>query len=236
MQNIGRINRYGEYDSSKIYYIDYNMVDNNTKLSEQSAAQISMGLHIINRWNEYLCSYIKSKKLFTLDELYIIYNSFQQNNVSEINDLIKNWYTGSTKTLSEFDFTKIRVTNTPKKKKSTVIKKPKYGLRECGGFFITMKDIHGEWISPENVFSVKNNEVKNIYEDNIGMKGYRQIGKLKRELVGAGYTAFEDVFKNVERHNKNLFPTLKRIANSSETPFPVFTKIYNPELGVLDNI
>lgn len=206
-QAIGRINRYGNYESSKIYIID------DLKKDKEC---VFCGEDINRKFYDSL----KDKSEYTLDELYVKYNSFvieNSNNISsEIGVMLeKSMYFKSLL----FPF-KANVS-----KETPVLKAGANKLRktESSELFVLIKKTNrNEWVVVQQSAShgIKNkyDTKKRPYDLNLAKEVIKDYG------ISDNYPDF---------NNQNLV-SLAMIAYNSETPLPVFNYEYDDVLGIIN--
>lgn len=91
MQAIGRCNRFGEFDESTIYFIDYLHTDNSkNKKSHMTLVDNMYDFNLSKMWYKYLKTNLTSEDGYTLEELYVFYNNFNIVNQDVLYKLIEN--------------------------------------------------------------------------------------------------------------------------------------------------
>ena len=88
LQRIGRCNRWGNFDDSSITFVHFN------DKSENASKDINYENRLSNIWFSFLKENLQNKKEITLDELYLLYNEY--NNLNK--DVITRFITQKLKT------------------------------------------------------------------------------------------------------------------------------------------
>lgn len=236
VQALGRVNRFGEYSASNVTYAQLPK-DHAYYSSDICAAGIGTPLEIIRLWEKHFCALINKRPTLTLDELYREYNTFQSNNKACILKAIKEWYSHSVNTLStRFTLTlckvkAAKVVNTSQADKIIKICKPKFGLRECGGYFYTIQDKSGKWLPIEDVRSAKTFEFEKLFTISDKEYGSRYTKAVIKSLIAAGYEDFSIVEESLKISDLTGIKVFKNFARTNTTPFPIFHITYDDILG-----
>jgi len=85
LQSIGRCNRFGESDDATVYLL-YNGKDN----SHNALIDKKYNINLTAKWYEFLKQNLVSDEGYSLDELYVLYNKFNEENKNIINQYYKN--------------------------------------------------------------------------------------------------------------------------------------------------
>lgn len=233
VQRIGRLNRWAEYEYSIL-----NMILNNNgtgiNKNEASAINLLYDKKLNDKWVKFIKKNI-NKKTFILDEIYILYNKFNDENNNDIINYIRLKNIQSMKSLSkiypkryvlddndsELDDSKDDFPLKPLSTKNSlrcdvddediyVIYK-KYDNNEYTDVFSTTDsdDIDGK------DFIVNESDLINIIK-NLSTDKRFDYDKYK-------------TFKNPNFNSKKL----KRMAWNEKTPYVIFNKVYHEKLGVV---
>ena len=241
IQALGRANRFAEHDSCNVHYLRLPK-DHAYYSSDMAAATMGMPSNIIKAWDNYFCELITKKSALTLNDLYVAYNTFMKDNDKEIIPAIKLWYKNSVEILStKFSLTLRKVKATPVLKNSqtgkpVVMRKPSFGLRECGGYFYVIRDQSGKWLPIEDVRSARIFEFEKIFNiaDSRYHHKYKDYKSLVPELIASGYEDFSIVAASAKISKMSVVNVFKSFAQSNATPFPVFHIRYDEELGDIE--
>lgn len=228
-QRLGRLNRWGEYVSTKLH-ICTDIKNERISKSEVAAIRTTYNIELSNKWVQYLKDNVKTDKEYTLDELYLLYNDFSIINEESIKIYIKTKYENSIRNLSKLFPRKIinikdGLDKNELSRTSNVSK-----LRDNGSDKIYC--IYPIYESNEftDVFSVDKNTELNERENNTTQ--LKQIKAIKKLLKDPRfeYNAYA-TYKNNSR-----FTSIKAInmAKNPKTPYICFDKVYHPKLGLID--
>ncbi len=256
LQSIGRCNRWGEYSQGEVTYMFVPYCDTDHKelkefrSSDRHAIGKAYGSKLCSLWGKHIEDSLGGKSSITLTELYAVYNEFHQANADSILGIIEDTYAESLKTLSDarFEFAgayeKTKNSELEPTAKRGVIKKW-LNLREIGGVFYIVKYYkQDKWISEP--MSEGGIAVINLLKD-AGKDNFFSAEKLQEvadQLEAGG--VYEDLvayirsLKSKRRKGKSDEPSdikmqLKKMANNSRTPYPIFDRVYSEEVGLINS-
>lgn len=217
LQRIGRVNRWGDYDQSQI------KIENIDNRAENMVKNSMYDKNLLSKWVDTLS---KIKK-FNLDELYKLYNNFNEVNGQDIHKYLRKVLTESTKNLLNAHPIKYF----GNKKESEVITAGSNKLRGSGNeiFYIVKKE--------DGTYS--DTFTKKIYFDfsqefDLSESNMKIIKRAMRDMKDDryDYTKMTDNRKKLD--NLNAF-SLKNAARKSNTPIIRVGYTYDDTYGVINN-
>lgn len=214
IQRIGRINRWGMKNTSSNIYIFQ-------KKDERMIKNILYNEELSNKWYTFISMY--NNKSLTLDTLYTIYNDFTNKNRKEIEQYVTSRFDTSKRHLSKIY--PIKINNT---KKSNIKTSGTNKLRSVNNeiFYIIKHIDRDEWVGP---FS------KSLLQD--FDKEFSEQSNTKRRMENTMKKLLNDSrFDYKEILGKKKYTTIdsiRRICNKSNTPYIVYDRVYDDELGII---
>jgi len=237
LQRIGRINRWGREPKAKINFID---VDIREEKSEGGAIRAVYDTSLRALWIEYLKSSIGSRTQVTLDELYVIYNTFYDVYGGKVFDYLKERYSsglhGPDSRRSFLGLIEMFPINTPSFKKGEQTKTSSKNLRSPEGswFFSVWDRTKNIWLSPADMMSDGSDLYQRYQEEEINRKllDNAKMKQLLKALLDAGYEGHRLRVKrgSLPSGIKGWFS----MARNPETPLPDFSRMYDHSLGLVD--
>lgn len=232
-QRLGRLNRWGEYSDSTFNIV---MSTNRSNISrnESSAIEKLYNSELRNKWVNFINrSMILNDGLFTLDELYMLYNKFVNENNNPICNYIDSKYTNSMSILIKFypkKYLELDIeanesdNDLPTKKLSSKSSLRDNGFDKIYGIYkIYNTDTYTDAFSIDDVEDIEGNS----YEVD--------QSKLIKELKKLSTDPRFDYDKYKTFKNKNFNSTkLKKIAWNEKTPYIFFNKVYHPKYGIIN--
>ncbi len=229
LQRIGRCDRFGNSigDSEITIIKEIPNGDINKKyISSQSTIKnLLYTRNLSDSWFEFLLPY-NNKKL-TLNEIYVIYNNF-----NKLNDkAIKQFVTTS------FDISKIRLSNIypikfNNKRNKNVLTAGSNKLRSINNeiFYIVQHKNGKDWVGPFNKQILNGFDV----EFNENSKTLNRMFKTMEKIRNSNNQLFEynDI---IDDKKYKTIDTIRKMAKKSNTPYIVYDRYYDDELGVVKN-
>jgi CRISPR-associated endonuclease Cas3-HD len=217
MQRAGRGNRFGKNESANI------TITKLSNMSESSIKNILYTRNLSDSWFDYISNY--NNQYLSLDELYIIYNNFHKENALSIRKYIESRYDKSSKELSSIY--PIKFDN--KKKNNNTKTAGSNKLRSSSNeVFYIVEHLNGEsWVGPFskqllNGFDEEFHEPPNIL---------RRMIKTMEKLRNSNDDRFEynDI---IDEKKYKTIDAVRRQSKKSNTPYIVYDRDYDDELGI----
>ena len=216
LQRIGRCDRWGDYEGQSVINL-VNLANN----SEVSMKRILYSSNLSNMWFEFISNYNGTE--LTLDELYKLYNEFEEKNTGVLDSFLMRKYTESLNNLSRIF--PVKVYN---KRKSDIKTAGSNKLRTTNSeVFVICKYHDSNQFTEPFAVAIRSNFTEEFYEpQNIIKKIFNTMKKLRDEN--------DERYDYNEILNKKKHITLDEIricAKKSNTPYIRFDKVYHPEYG-----
>jgi CRISPR-associated endonuclease/helicase Cas3 len=229
VQTIGRINRWGEINN----VCNLHMLDLKHNARERSATQNRYDLSLSRKWYEFLQENIKEKSLITLDELYVLYNDFNNQFNKDINDFIVKKLEESFKQLCYFY---PKQTNFKKKVNDNKTYTAKTLRSSTTSYFIVIKDQNNNWINSTFTISNKEFDEKCLTEETgIYLNNKAKLSKLLEKLENqSDIFDYTDVLKQLHKKKVSIIYELKKFAKCSASPIPVLSHQYDSIIGLIE--
>lgn len=244
MQRLGRLDRWGGYQrfSPEMIFVFP------TSKSEEKAVETVYANKLSKLWKEFLILRLKGVESLDLNKFYKLYNEFNILYESEIINFLITKYKNALNGENDKEFlglVGVSPFKYPEAKPDPdhIPKKAKRNLR-CpnGTFFYSVERIDqpNVWLEPEDVMGdpglynsyLRDNELVNeLTKTKSSSKMRRRI----KALYKCGFDKWERQAKGKKGMPGGPAEWF-RLARNPETPFPDFSKKYDPELGVIKNI
>jgi CRISPR-associated endonuclease Cas3-HD len=216
LQRIGRCDRWGDYEGQSVINL-VNLANN----SEVSMKRILYSSNLSNMWFEFISNYNGSE--LTLDELYKIYNDFEEKNSSVLDSFLMRKYTESLTNLSRIFPVKFY-----NKSKSDVKTAGSNKLRTTNSeVFVICKYHDSNKFTEPFAVAIRSNFTEEFYESQSTLKNILNTMKMLRDSNDERYDYNEIL-------NNKKYITLDGIrihAKKSNTPYIRFDKVYHPDYG-----
>jgi CRISPR-associated endonuclease Cas3-HD len=222
MQRIGRCNRFGEYDESLVYIVKEIPNGENNIRGENTIKNILYNKELSDYWYDFLLPY--NGQHLTLDQQYIIFNDFNRQYSNQIKRYIKSKFDESCSHLSKICPIKISI----KKSKDGPLTAGSNKLRCTNNaeIFMIVKDRNGNWVGPLNKKILNNFD----FEFRESPNTINRMIKTMKNLKDDDRFDYNDFLDN--KYNQTI-DTVRRMAKKSNTPYPVYDRYYDDELGVV---
>ena len=233
LQTLGRVNRWGQEDTAKVCFLDLTNKQNNDK-GEKSAIRVRYDLRLHEKWKTFLIT--NYKPIMTLQEWYVVYNIFIQKEQKNILQWLEAQECFALKKLKKLFPKQNRNKNDDKVRSGRNLRSS--NVRP----FLVVKDTQGQWCN--FTMQLDRFEINDILNDpdnqnkwsnrSIIIKTWKQLNK-KDEFN------FEEMLHKYDASSKGKKRQLKinilqKLANVQETPLPVYSYEYSPELGLIKRI
>lgn len=225
IQRIGRCDRFGtSIGSSSINIIK----DNNTSTfrSENMIKDILYSRNLSDTWFDYIKKY--DDIMITLDELYVIYNDFNKIHTKTIKNFVRQKFDKSNKYISRIY--PIKFDNKPLKNNG-ILTAGSNKLRSVNTeiFYIVKHETRDEWIG---LFTKELlGDIDKMFNEEPNT--LRRMLKTMKKLRDANDIRFE--YNDIIDNKKITIDNIRRLAKKSNTPYIVYDRVYNDELGIVKN-
>lgn len=229
IQRAGRLNRWGEYDES-----NFNMVLNNNgtgiNKNESSAIDLLYDKKLNNEWVNFIKENVGNRRT-NLDDLYVLYNKFTNNNSSAISRYINSKNEQSMESLCKI-YPKRYVDEEVNDLNDDHPSKPmssKNSLRsdvDNESLFVIYKKYDTKEYT--DVFSVNDSDDIDGNNFTVNETTLKKIIKTLSSDERFDYNKYS-TFKNPKFNSKKL----KDMAWNEKTPYIIFNKVYHEKLGVV---
>lgn len=231
VQTIGRVNRFGNEPSAEITYMICD-TDSSEHKSNDLRWGNGKGVHIMRnlmKKSDILLSSITQS--VTLDEIYAMFNSFNQNNEESFRKYLLSRYEESMKSLIEFE---IRLTRSHNYHSDSEPKTGKTLRNNEYGYYYTAKTSDGEWIAYDMIETKEKYYVEDPAIDFSRLSNIEkirlmvEIGKVYPEW-GKIATNMKSKMKSGKVNNNNQLNNADIIMDNARTrllPIPIFTSEY----------
>lgn len=223
LQRIGRCDRWGTYQEAKPSILLACCTANN----EDAAIRTVYDAKLSVLWREFLKAEIGAGRTLSLVEIYALYNRFCQIHRMEIVGYLKECYREGMKWLAEYAPVKFKG---PAEEDAT--RRGRSLRNPFGSYFFSVRRTSGPWLGPDDLMD-EGRELKNRFEQRDRQRLLLDGGNMRscvKGLYDASFTRYRRYLKRT-----TLPGTLKhwfRLARSSETPLPDFTREYDSEIGL----
>lgn len=224
MQRIGRCNRWGEYKNESILHFI-----NDGKNSDKHIVEALYNKELRELWFNYISMY--NGKNLTLDELYVIYNSFSEKNKKAIEKHIKNAFRNSCNFLANiYPRQYFNKKNSEQLEIEIIAGGNKLRKTSKKEIFFTAKNSNGIGYC-EPFTQILHNEFSGTFKEHKGTQ--RQIERELKFMFDNEIFDYHKTFTKYAFKKKNMVDLLRAISNSNQTPYIRFDKVYDPELGLI---
>jgi CRISPR-associated endonuclease Cas3-HD len=226
IQRIGRCDRFGnsigETSITIVKEINQDRESSRLNKSEIKIKDILYNRNLSDNWFDYISEF-KNRNL-TLDELYVIFNKFNQENSNTIKQYVKAKYDNSIVFLS-----RIYPVKFDKKSESDVLTAGANKLRSVNSelFFIVKHQTKDEWVGPFTKEIFGNIDEMFNEEPNV-LNRMKKTMKSLRDKNDERFS-FNDIIDN----KYITIDGVRRSAKKSNTPYIVYDREYNDELGII---
>lgn len=228
IQRIGRCDRFGNCIGQSIITISKEL-PNGRENSRSIKSEISIKNILYNRnlsdtWFDFISEY--NNKEVTLNELYVIYNRFNKTCDKQIKSYIQNRYDESFRNLSNIYPIKFD----SKKGKSKVLTAGSNKLRSVNTevFYIVEHENGEDWVGPFTKQILNNFDIEFNESGDISRRMFKTMKKLRDN--NDERFEFNDMLDNKKY---TTLDTVRRFAIKSNTPYIVYDRVYNDELGII---
>ena len=228
VQRIGRVGRWGELDNCVINIIkDYS--DQANSRGENKIKSILYNRNLSDLWFEYIYNW--NNKEITLDELYVIYNKFNNDNHESINKYILEEYRNSKNYLHTIYPIKSDIPANAKDNKSFTAGSNKLRSVNNEIFYIVKHENGKDWVGHFSKQILKDIGEEFREDGNI----YNRIIKTMKILRNNNDSRFKynDII-DTDKYGGNI-DKIRKMAKKSTTPYIVYDRYYSDELGIVVN-
>lgn len=240
LQRIGRTDRWGNFQND---HPSITFIDKSTDRSEMGAINTVYNLKLQRKWYAFLKERLKDVSSVDLNTMYRLYNEFNHINRIDLMSYIRERYNkgmnGNSKDMTYWSlvsfipYMDLSVDPDRPKKQSRNLRSPN------GSYFYTV-ELYGKpnkWLAPDDVLNEGFELFARYNKDSTGnlSKGLNNTGAMitrLKGLVDCGYTAWTRTSKSKSNLPKDVKEWFSR-ARFPGTPFPDFSCVYHPELGVI---
>ena len=227
LQRLGRCNRWGEYSSGSIT-IYKSSKGSSGYVGDNTVKRILYNRNLSDEWFDYILQY--NGQELSLDEFYVIYNSFTQQYLKEINQYIKDLYLKSVSDINQIYPKKISIKD--KDSDKVIIKAGGNKLRSSKNnneiFFVALDYNTREWVGPFNVDLFQPFDLR--FDEGGGI-----INKMVNSMKVLRRTNDERFDYNDMLNNKKLsIDEIRRNASYNNTPYFNYVDVYDNELGLIN--
>lgn len=220
LQRIGRCDRWGDYNGQSVINI-VNLGDN----SEVSMKRILYTSNLSNMWFEHISQYNGSE--LTLDELYKIYNDFEDKNAKVLDAFLMRKYSESLTNLSRIF--PIKFYN---KSKTDIKTAGSNKLRATNSeVFVICKYYDSDNYTEPFTVAVRSTFTEEFHENEKTRKEILNTMKILRDRNDERYD-YNEILK--DKKYKTL-DAIRIHAKKSNTPYIRFDRVYHPEYGTVSN-
>ncbi len=219
LQRIGRCNRWGELSTGLIRLTNF------VNRSESSASRNLFDMNIRNEWWQFLSSHINVNSLYTISQLYEIYNKFYIQFDGIVYDYINLAYkTGVEELKNCYPVKPSVVPDETRKSSSKSLRTPD------GSYYITVKNSDTDkWTDSDSNLSCQNVEL-NDYISNFIDSSDKTV--YMKQLVESGYAYFDKFTKSKGKGKLPTFMEWKALSRNRDTPIPVINFGYSKIMGM----
>lgn len=229
LQRIGRCNRFGDYKGISNFTIVKELIsngNNNLIKGENSIKNILYSRNLSDTWFDFISVY--NGKELTLDELYVIYNDFSTKMSKEISSYVRSCFDNSSKNLSNIYPIKFNV-----KSKKAYLTAGSNKLRSVNNeifFIIEHKERKGEWVGPFTKEVLTDIDILFREDSNV----LNRMLKTMKKLRDSNDDRFE--FNDIIDNKYITIDGIRRLAKKSNTPYIVYDRVYDEELGIVKQV
>lgn len=235
LQRIGRCNRWGKHDNSKITFLHFK--DN----SESSAIKIMYNNNWKETWFEFLKSNLNDGDMITLNDLYKLYNKFNihyKNNPIALNnnqsENLYQYYKKKFVSSVEKQNLLFPIKKRPNGKNNSSGSSKNKNIRNLNGqsVYFIVKDNFSRWFDETEVMSevlMTYNSKSDRYELNSSMyNNTKTMRAILQDVTEGGFVEYQKMINNKSR---NKIPKdvkkWKYNARSKDKPIPDKSRIYH---------
>lgn len=223
LQRIGRTNRWGEFDSADFFV--FNLKNN----SETHIKNILYNGKLCQKWFEVLLE--NDKKQLTLSQIYKLYNDFCQTNKSEIKKYIRKCYSDSILLLEGIYPTQSDIKEEEEEIQNKIFKSDSNKIRSNGNQIFCIYKIKNSdrFTEPfnENVFG---GDFKKTFGEPEDKKIMNKIKNAMKNIIRSEQNGLYDYTLLVD---SGYIDEIRKAGKYSNTPYIVFNKEYDLELGLV---
>lgn len=223
LQRVGRINRWGEFESADI------LIFNLKTKSENTIKSILYDNKLCTIWLDLLNT--KDQQSMILSDIYKLYNDFCEQNQSDIKKYIEQCYSSSFDNLkyvypiqSNSKEEDVNINN------NKVYKSDANRIRANGNQIFCIYPIKDSdlFTEPFNKTVYNNSFVKTFEEEGDA----KLLQKMKRAMKRIMNSQQKDIYDYSSLIKCENMETIREASKYSNTPYIVFNKIYDPEIGL----
>ena len=226
MQRIGRCDRFGDYENTSTItiYKPKEKRDSETYSNNKIIEQL-YNKDLNNLWYEYIEDNLSDRQL-TLDEIYVLYNKFSNDNSVRIKRYVENIHTNSLTKLSNIYPIKFFNDTYDKSVKTAGSNKLRSSSNEI--FFIVKRIDSEEWVGPFNEKLIRNIDQQFNEEGNI----LRRMKNTMKKIMDSNNSDFD--YTEIINNKRITLDGVRRYGKKSNTPYIRYDLQYNEELGLIN--
>lgn len=226
IQRIGRCDRFGDYKNTPTVTINKpkDKRDSETYSNNKIIEQL-YDKDLNNLWYEFIEDNLSDKQL-TLDEIYVLYNKFSNDNTNRIKRYVESIHTNSLTSLSNIYPIKFFNDTYDKSIKTAGSNKLRSSSNEI--FFIVKRDDSEEWVGPFNEKLVRNIDQQFNEEGNI----LRRMKNTMKKIMESNNSDFD--YTEIINNKRITLDGVRRYGKKSNTPYIRYDLQYNEELGLIN--
>lgn len=226
IQRIGRCDRFGDYENTPniTIYKPKEKIGSETYSNNKIIEQL-YDKDLNNLWYEFIEDNLSDKQL-TLDEIYVLYNKFSNDNANRIKRYVENIHTNSLTSLSNIYPIKFFNDTYDKSIKTAGSNKLRSSSNEI--FFIVKRDDSEEWVGPFNEKLVRNIDQQFNEEGNI----LRRMKNTMKKIMKSNNSDFD--YTEIINNKRITLDGVRRYGKKSNTPYIRYDLQYNEELGLIN--
>jgi CRISPR-associated endonuclease Cas3-HD len=222
LQRIGRCDRWGDYERQSTIFISKYRDEH-----ENKTINFLYDMKLRDLWFEMLSNNCHNREL-TLNDLYQIYNNFNENNKNLIDKYIKDILKNSCKRLNEIFPIKYK----NKKRNDGIMSMGSNTLRSNGEeIFVIYKKSDDTYTEPFNQKLYEFQEMEDQFKEETGT-----INFIKKTMLRMKDDRYD--YNNIRKRKRSIDKVkrtdLKRWANKSNEPYIVLNCIYDDDYGVVN--
>lgn len=219
LQRIGRIDRFG----NQIIQSTINIVKNNDR-GNIKIKDMLYSRNLSDAWFDFILPY--NKQELTLNELYLIFNEFNNHYSEGIKRFITTSFEVSNRHLS--NIYPIKIDN---KIKSDIKTSGSNKLRSVNNeiFYIVQHENGNDWVGPFT------KQILKSFDEEFNEVG-NPINRMLKTMTKLRNSNNENFDYNdiLDQKKYVTIDKIRKLANKSNTPYIVYDRIYNDELGIIN--